>query len=152
MNQRSVLPAPPLRREAAPASSSSSPGASAWRSRCPAAGGPAPRSSTSNSSSAAREQRSCSCPAPQRGLGDASGLQIPPSPLAPPPWGRRPVRAAKSNFGTRRWLRAAHAPLLHARHLRGSRGGNVPSFPGCAANRLLTSLPRRPGSLSGLSA
>lgn len=133
MNQRSTLPAPPLRRGAATVSSALSPGASAWRSRCPAAGGPAPRSSTSNSSSAAREQRARCRPASQRCL----GLQIPPSQVAPPPWGRPRVRAARSNSGTC-WGCGLRTHPSRTRGARGSRGGNVLSFPGGAAKRLLT--------------
>lgn len=85
MNQRSLLPAPPLRREAATNSGSFCAGASAWRSRRPAAGGSAPVSSSSDSSSAARENLSSCCLASQRGLGNSSRLRTRPSQLAPPP-------------------------------------------------------------------
>ena len=114
MNQRSMLPARPLRREPTTASGSFSAGASAWRSRCPAAGAPAPQGSSSSSIVAAPEQRSRYHLASQRSLGNSApcpGL-VPPEPAVPAGAtspGAALVRAEESNFGTHRPSQAAAA-------------------------------------------
>lgn len=82
MNQRSMLPARLLRREPATASGSFSAGASAGKSRCPAAWAPAPQGSSSSSSLEAREQRSCCRPASQRSLENSKPC---PGPAPPEP-------------------------------------------------------------------
>lgn len=132
MNQRSMLSARPLLREPTTASGSFSAGASAWRSRCPAAGAPAPQGSSSSSIVAAPEQRSRYPSASQRSLGNSApcpGL-VPPEPAVPAGAtspGVALVRAEESNFGTRRPSQAAAARPPSRRRLRRSRGGNVAS-------------------------
>lgn len=147
MSQRSVPPAPPLRREAASAGSSFSSGASARRSRSPAAGGPAPRSSTSNSSSAAA--RGSSGPAAARLLRGAwatprarrarrrRGRHLP----GGGPWAGQPSPTLEAAGGC--GLRT-HRPPAPAAPARITWRKCALSSPGCAANRVLTSLPRRP--------
>lgn len=122
MNQRSMLPARSLRREPTTASCSFSAAASAWRSRCPAAGAPAPWGSSSSSSVAVREQRSCCRPASQRSLGNSEPC---PNPAPPDPAvragatspGAAPVRALASSFGTRWVSQAADSRSLLRRTL-----------------------------------
>lgn len=136
MNQRSLLPAPPLCREAATNSGSFSAGASAWRSHRPAAGGWAPLSSSSDSSSAAREKLTRCCLASRRGLGNSWRLRT-----GRPSWHHLPVGGRLSGLGGRT-LEAAGAAGC-----RLQAAGNAlltPPFTRDAANRKLTWLPRRP--------